>query len=379
MPVSSTTYNGPVRPYNLFHHDQTNDAFSVIWNHIFSGTFLNEARANAAGWRFNEVASNPQAPLGLPQDTVDAIGSLNATNTANTFQTFGFPGPADFNQWTYTYKDVATKVQGNHTIKFGGELTRLSYLNNPTYAARPSYNFYNIWDFLNDAPHTENGSFSPITGTPTTNRQDDRENLWGFFVQDDWKIRPNLTFNIGLRYTYLDALYTKQNNLSTVVLGSGASAYTGLSIRHGGHLWSPQKGNFGPQFGFAWSPDAFHSKFVLRGGYGLNYNEEEIAITGNAYNNPRASSTPPSPAAARLPSIRISSTPSRQPRTRSSAFRQTPIPSAPLIMPVSRSMGASASLPFPPICPQPTLSTSHSIPSTTSAISSSQPPDTRPA
>jgi Carboxypeptidase regulatory-like domain len=286
VPVSSTTYNGPVRPYNLFHHDQINDAFSIIWNHIFSATFLNEARANAAGWRFNEVASNPQAPLGLPQDTVDNIGSLTATNTANTFQTFGFPGPADFNQWTYTYKDVATKVQGNHTIKFGGELTRLSYLNNPTYAARPTYNFYNIWDFLNDAPHTENGSFSPITGTPTTNRQDDRQNLWGFFVQDDWKARPNLTFNLGLRYTYFDSLYTKQNNLSTVVLGSGADAYTGLFIRHGGHLWSPQKGNFGPQMGFAWSPGALRNKFVLRGGFGLNYNEEEIAITGNAYNNP---------------------------------------------------------------------------------------------
>ena len=197
VPVSVTNYNGPVRPYNLFHHDQINDAFSVIWNHIFSATFLNEARANAAGYRYDEIASNPQAPFGLPVDTVDAIGSLNATNTANTFQTFGFPGPADFNQWTYTYKDVATKVQGNHTIKFGGELTRLYYLNNPTYNARPNYNFYNIWDFLNDAPHTENGSFNPFTGIPSTNRQDTREDLYGFFIQDDWKARSNLTFNLG--------------------------------------------------------------------------------------------------------------------------------------------------------------------------------------
>jgi hypothetical protein len=286
VPTSTTNYNGPVRPYNLFHHNAVNDAFSVIWNHVFSPTLLNEARANAAGWRYNEVADNPQAPLGLPVDTVDPIGSLNATNTANTFQTFGFPGPADFNQWTYTYKDVATKVQGNHTIKFGGEVTRLFYLNNPTYAARPNYNFYNIWDFLNDAPHTENGSFSPVTGIPSTNRQDNRENLWGFFVQDDWKARPNLTFNLGLRYNYFDSLYTKQNNLSTAVLGSGASTYTGLAVRIGGHLWHPQKGNFGPQFGFAWSPTPFKNKFVVRGGYGINYNQEEIATTGNAYNNP---------------------------------------------------------------------------------------------
>jgi hypothetical protein len=286
VPVSVTNYNGPVRPYNLFHHNQTNDAFSVIWNHIFSPTFLNEARANAAGYRYNEVTDNPQAPLGLPQDTVDPIGSLNASNTANTFQTFGFPGPGDFNQWTYTYKDIATKIEGNHTIKFGGEVTRLYYLNNPTYAARPNYNFYNIWDFLNDAPHTENGSFDPFTGTPTTNRQDARENLFGFFIQDDWKALPNLTFNMGLRYTYLGALSSKENNLSTVVLGSGAGTFTDLHMKLGGTLWTPQKGNFGPQFGFAWSPAHFNNRFVVRGGYGLNYNQEEIAISGNAGNNP---------------------------------------------------------------------------------------------
>ena len=286
VPVSTTSYNGAVRPYNLFHHNAVNDAFSVIWNHIFSPSFLNEARANAAGWRYNEVADNPQAPLGLPQDTVDPIGSLNASNTANTFQTFGFPGPADFNQWTFTYKDIATKVQGNHTIKFGGEVTRLYYLNNPTYNARPNYNFYNIWDFLNDAPHTENGSFDPLTGIPSTNRQDTREDLYGFFVQDDWKARPNLTVNMGLRYSYFGALSSKENNLSTVVLGSGTSTYTGLNVRLGGNLWTPQKGNFGPQFGFAWSPPHFNNRFVVRGGFGLNYDEEEIAISGNAGNNP---------------------------------------------------------------------------------------------
>jgi hypothetical protein len=288
VPVSTTNYNGTVRAYNLFHHDAVNDAFSVIWNHIFSGTFLNEARANAAGWRWNEVATNPQAPYGLPQSTVDAIGSLNSSSPANTFAFFGAPGPSDFNQWTYSYKDVATKIVGNHTIKFGGELTRLYYLNNPTYNARPSYTFYNIWSFLNDAPHNENGSFNPFTGTPTTNRQDTRENLWGFFGQDDWKVRPNLTLTMGLRYTYFGSFSSKQNNLNTVVLGTGPTTFTGLFIRRGGNLYNSQKGNFGPQVGFTFSPTMLNGRFVLRGGYGLNYNQEEIAITGNAGSNPPA-------------------------------------------------------------------------------------------
>src|SRR5207253_8194137 len=64
VPQSSSSLNGPARPYNIFHHSQGNNAFAAIWNHIFSPTFLNEFRVNAAGWRWNEITSNPQAPVG---------------------------------------------------------------------------------------------------------------------------------------------------------------------------------------------------------------------------------------------------------------------------------------------------------------------------
>ena len=279
VPLSTQQFNGAQRAYNLFNHNQTNDAFSVIYNRTFSPSFLNEARANAAGYRYNEVADNPQEPFGLPQDNIDSEGSA-AVNF------FGAPGPGVFNQWTYTYKDVATKVLQNHTVKFGGELTRLYYLNEPIYNARPQYNFYNIWDFLNDAPHHEQGVFDRNTGTPTPNRSDNRENLWGFFVQDEWKARYNLTLNLGLRYNYFGSLYAKQNNISSVRFGSGSNLFTGISLQRGGNVWNPQKGNFGPQIGFAYSPQMFNGKMVVRGGYGLNFNQEEIAITGQVTNNP---------------------------------------------------------------------------------------------
>ncbi len=279
VPLTRTSYNGTVRPYNLYHHAQTNDAYSLIWNHVFSPTFLNEARANDAGWRWNEINTNPQEPFGLPQSQGNTTGSFQLNY-------FGAPGPSDFNQHTYTYKDVATKIAGNHSVKFGGDVTRLYYLNNPTYSARPSYNFYNIWDFLNDAPEAESGSFNPATGTPTTNRQDNREDLYGFFAQDDWKARQNLTLNLGMRYSYFGPLSSKENNLNAVVLGSGATTFTSLYVRRGGNLTNAQKGNFGPQFGFAFSPAMLHGKGVVRGGYGLNFNQTEIAISGNAGSNP---------------------------------------------------------------------------------------------
>jgi hypothetical protein len=282
VPQSTTFLNGPSRQYNLFHHEQVNNAYSVLWNHTFSPSFLNELRANAAGWRWNEVSSNPQAPVGLPTDTIGQIGSLTGDTNINQF------GPnvgSILNQWTYTYKDVATKIFGNHTIKFGGEATRLFYLQECTGCGVPNYAFFNMWDFLNDAPHSENTSFDPTTGFPTTLRQDDRENILGFFVQDDFKVRPNLTLNLGLRWSYFSPLSSKENNMFVATPGAGANYLTGLTV-HKGDAWTAQKDNIGPQLGFAWSPTLFKDRLVIRGGYGLNYNQEEISISSNIVNNP---------------------------------------------------------------------------------------------
>jgi hypothetical protein len=280
VPVSTTNYNGPVRAANFWHHEQVNDAFSVIWNHTFSPTLLNQARANAAGWRWNEVSTNPQAPFGLPQDNIDNTGNFP---NGQTFQFLGAPGPSNLNQWTYDYNDVLTKILGRHSIKAGGDLTRLYYLNNPVYAARPNFSFRNLWDFANDAPYSETGQFDSTTGVPFANRQDNRSNIWGFFVQDDFKMRPNLTINAGLRWSYFGAFYSKQNNLDVL---RGLNNLATLNIRVGGKLYSPQKTNFGPQIGFAWQPIQSNGKLVVRGGFGINFNQNEIAITANGNSNP---------------------------------------------------------------------------------------------
>ncbi len=279
VPQSSSFLNGGARAYNFFHHEQINEAFSAIWNHTFSSTLLNEFRVNAAGWRWNEVNSNPQSPVGLPSDTIGNLGSIGAPNS------FGPNVGSILNQWTYTFKDVATKIYGPHTIKFGGEVTRLFYLQDCAGCGVPNYNFFNMWDFLNDAPHNEGGGFDPFTGIPTTLRQDDREDIWGLFVQDDYKLRSNLTLNLGLRWSYFGPLSSKEGNMFVAIPGTGANYLTGLTVRKG-NSWNAQKGNFGPQIGVAWSPTRFKNKLVVRGGYGLNYNQEEIAISSNIQANP---------------------------------------------------------------------------------------------
>ena len=87
------------------------------------------------------------------------------------------------------------------------------------------------------------------------NRQDDRENLWGVFAQDDFKVTPSLTLNLGLRWSFFDALYNKEYNQDVMFFGGGPNPLDGLHIRIGGNLYTPQKTNFGPAVGFAWSPN----------------------------------------------------------------------------------------------------------------------------
>ncbi|HKV24536.1 MAG TPA: TonB-dependent receptor [Candidatus Acidoferrum sp.] len=310
VPLTRDNFNGD-RAYDVFHHSQINDAFSAIWDHTISPSFLNELRANAAGWRWNEVTSNPQTPVGFPADSFGTIGSIS-------LNAFGPGFPSILNQWTYTFKDVATKIYGRHTIKFGGEGTRLFYLQDCASCGVPRYNFFNLWDFLNDAPQSEGGSgqsFNPNTGAPTTIRQDQRENILGFFVQDDFKLRPNLTINLGLRWSYFGPLYSKQSNMFRAIPGSGSNYLTGLTVQKG-DSWNAQKNNFGPQIGFAWSPTAlfgheFNSRLVFRGGYGLSYSGEQIAISANISGNPGLAVSPvfsyntPSSCAQPLPNCGI--------------------------------------------------------------------------
>ncbi len=283
VPLSTDKLNGN-RGYDVFHHEQINEIMSGIWDHTFSTNLLNEVRLNAAGWRWNEINSNPQAPVGFPQDNLDKTGSI-------TLNQFGPSVGSILDQWTYGAKDVATWVHGKQTIKFGADVTRLQYLQDCPGCGVPEYFFFNIWDFLNDAPQKEQGNFNPNTGTPTTIRQDDRENILGFFVQDDYKIRQNLTINIGLRWSYFGPLYDKNNNMFQAVPGAGSDYLTGLVIRKH-NSWDAQKDNLGPQIGFAWTPGMFHSKLVVRGGYGLNYNGEQLAISTNIVNNPGLAISP---------------------------------------------------------------------------------------
>ncbi len=272
------------RQYDLFKHDSKNETAALLWTRSINPTTINEARMNVTRWYFDEIKSNPQAPFGVPQ--------VNITIPQNGIGA-GFPfGPGVFVQTSFTYRDTLSKVHNSHVLKFGGEVDKQQNNSASTWGARPSYDFNTLWSFANDAPIDQGTTtFNPKTGVPSDFRKYIRDSIYGFFAQDNWKAKPNLTLTYGLRYDYFSPIHEKFGRLSNIVLGSGSAALTGAKIQTGGNFTNPDRANFGPQLGFAWSPKGllsheFNNRFVLRGGVGLAYNRVQDNLFLNATGNP---------------------------------------------------------------------------------------------
>ena len=285
VPNTQTLANGSARSMNFYQQKSRNRTATLIWDRLISTTSENEFRANVGGWRENSLQDNPNSPWGLP---VLQLGNLlNVPALGNSgVNSIGISNPIEFNQWTYAGKDVLTKVYHSHTLKMGGEMTRILFLDTAPWNARPTYDFNNMWDLMNDAPIQETATFDPQTGVPSDFRQDSRESLYGAFLQDSYKMKPNLTITAGLRWEYFGPISEKYGHLPTVELGQGTSVFTGLKVRTGGNLFNASKANFGPQLGFAWSPRQFGDKLVVRGGFGIAYTALQEANSLDGRNNP---------------------------------------------------------------------------------------------
>ena len=280
-------FNGAPRKYNLWNSDRLNYSPTVLWDHTVNANLLNEARFNVTRWWFNEAKSNPQIPFGFPTLSIQDIGLGQwGGGTCPFCGFFGPAGPGIFYQTTYNIRDTLTKIHKSHSLKFGTDIYKEQDNDETPWAGIPSYNFNNLWDFANDAPNLEGGDFNPVTGVPQSSIKHVRSNIYAFFVQDDYKLRPNLTLNLGLRWEYFGPIHEKNGILSTAILGTGTNTLAGLRMRPGGDMYNASYHNFGPQIGLAWSPRSafghdFHNSFAVRGGFGIAYNRMQEAVTLN--------------------------------------------------------------------------------------------------
>jgi trimeric autotransporter adhesin len=264
------------------------------------GRLTNIVRAD-----FNRSRTRTQNLYAFTQDITGALGITGVSQ--NPFD-WGLPnlsftnfaGLQDVNpqllrNQTLMFSDNAILNHGKHTWRWGGDFRRLQLNTETDSNARGSF----IFTGLNTA---QSSGGQPVTGTGYDfadfllglpqqtsvqfgyNSYHFRGNSWDLFVQDEWKVRGNLTLNLGVRYEYVSPFSEIDDRIANLDLSPGvlnpalgtpvvARIESGQSGPYSGSLppslLRPDRNNFAPRLGFAWKP---FSKTVVRGGYGINYN-----------------------------------------------------------------------------------------------------------
>jgi hypothetical protein len=244
-------------------------AFGLTWT--FSPSFVGDfrfgfARGNyftnppnfgvdgAAAIGLKNVPNDPAIVGGVPKVNIQGFDAVGRHTSTPQFQTPRSWNPrASFN-WT----------RGAHFIKFGTELLHVQTRINDLNATIGRMNFENrftnraVGDLLLGLP-------SQLALTSFT-VMDQGQDMQFYFIQDDYKLTSRLTLNLGLRYEYATPPREKNNQFANFDPVTGAMVFAKDGDIFARSLIHPDRNNFAPRFGFAWSPT---SLVVVRGAYGV--------------------------------------------------------------------------------------------------------------
>ncbi len=271
---------------------------SAHWNHVFSPTLINNATLGYTRYRnrlgtLNSFVKNLLTPSGITNTLAD-VDPLFWAAPSVSVPGYLLPSENTPNYRTtnnYQLQDSVIWNRKNHTFKFGGDLKDVrEYMfftgGNGATSFANRYTGNNVADFLLGLP-------SNVNKTARASEWNSRVQYLGLFAQDDWKVTPKLTLNLGLRYEFETALKQAGNE------GLGFDPRTGevlisqnirnrariedfyrnvrqdIKIRFVPHdrPYDTDFNNFGPRLGFAY---ALRPDVVLRGGYGVFYSSPEI-------------------------------------------------------------------------------------------------------
>ena len=262
-----------------------NTAYAVLYNRTISPTLLNEARFNFTKFAFNELESSSATNFGIPRIEVEGMFRDGSRIRFGAVQAETTPGV--FSEKQFEFRDVVSNVRGNHALRFGGEYRRELNDNNLNGASRPLYSFVGLFNLANDTPIFYQINADPETGGVANAERHFRSSSYGIFFQDDWKARPNLTLNMGLRYEYFGVLKEQNDQVANFSFGPGGGL-AGARVDPTSQLYNPDRNNFAPRFGFAYSPKYFElqEKMVVRGGFGVAYNRIPEIVFSNTRGNP---------------------------------------------------------------------------------------------
>ena len=247
---------------------------------------------NNPGFTFPGLPTDPIVAGGIPGISISGISALGRQVTNPQFQNPALLNPKINYTWVirnhslkagYEYQHIWMSVQDTNPLygsfTFSGGYSR-PYVSGKTSDTATTDN--NVADFLWGASSAY--SLSSYFVAHLRN-----QSHFGY-LQDDWRVSPKLTLNIGLRYKYTTPYYEQKNQQANFNPATAlTSPLTSFSNASSGNKYTinPDRNDFAPRFGFAYSVD---DKTAIRGGYGISFSHYDRAGSGNilAINPPQA-------------------------------------------------------------------------------------------
>lgn len=242
---------------------------TVSETHIFSPNLLLIARVSFNRVNPGDGATRPSVPAALESIPGEGPPDISPGSGITGYTGYGTPGDY-FITNRFQYQGDLNHTVGAHALKYGGLVERLQF--NQSFPNRMFgvWQFADLNNFLQGIPNRFRGApfqfGDPVTGT--------RQWFYAAYIQDDWKVSNSLTLNIGVRYepytvpTEVNGKLANQRNLMDL-------------LTRGDPLWKNSSWkDFGPRFGFAYSPGGTGTT-AIRGGFGISY----LANDPNVYRN----------------------------------------------------------------------------------------------
>jgi hypothetical protein len=243
-------------------------------NHIFSTTVVNSVRIgynrvyaqqSKAGSAINPLSKDPSLAA-VPGPAEFAASVVVPGLTAFTGGVGAF---SNGQYWWNSFQeyDDAFWTHGTHSLRFGGAVERMDLNRFGTGDSTGHFSFGSLAGFLKNQPQRFNAGFRN-----TTKSFDTRQTLFGLYTQDDWRARPSLTINMGLRWEMTTVPVEVQGKIANLINITDPLPHCGTLVAScvgiAPFFSNSTLRNFEPRVGFAWDP--FHNgKTAVRGGFGL--------------------------------------------------------------------------------------------------------------
>jgi outer membrane receptor protein involved in Fe transport len=230
---------------------------------VFTSTFFNELRAQYA--KDNEPG---QANTNDPEVVLNQSGQRILTFGRNNFS----PRETTIDRWQVA--DTATWIRGAHSWKMGFDVNHDGIFNYFPGFFGGSYTFNSLASFNRGIPNGSGESYQQNFGGIDTMGPETHPDITEFaaFVQDEWRVRRELTLTMGLRYDLQSFKQPQVRNSDPQLAAAGIDT----------SFLKTDKNNVGPRLGLAWTPN---SRTVFRAGYGLFYGRTPSIMVGTAHSN----------------------------------------------------------------------------------------------